>query len=345
VVKSARVRILVTGIDGDSGQSLVKALRLSVMPVELHGCDSAGGGLGSTFVRSCHSVPPASDRAAYVGRLDEICRRYRMDAVVPATPSEIDVLCRLGDPPRLPSGAPVVCLPASYRDVFDDKLRCYRALEGHVALAPFADGSDLPAVYRLVEQFGYPLVVKRRRGRGGDSFAGIRGEEDLLMALSRTPDPVVQGYIDEARGEHTIGVFASESAVTAIAFRRRLGRTGSSWSAQTLDDPEVLAYAEQVARVSGLRGAANIQVRQSEAGVRLLEVNARFSSLAPARAYAGFRDVEWSVAVSLGRAPDIPADGYRRIRFQRFVHEMVDVGDGFAPVAEWSRWKRPRTAG
>jgi len=85
-----------------------------------------------------------------------------------------------------------------------------------------------------------------------------------------------------------------------------------------------------------------VQVRKSAAGVRLLEVNARFSSLAPARAYAGFRDVEWSVVLALGREPEVPRDGYRPIKFHRFVHEMVDDGSGYAPIPQWSRWGRPR---
>ena len=69
-------------------------------------------------------------------------------------------------------------------------------------------------------------------------------------------------------------------------------------------------------------------MRRTDGGIQLLEINARFSSLSLARAYAGFRDVEWSVALALGETPDVPKHGYRLIRFQRFVHEMVDDGGG-----------------
>jgi carbamoyl-phosphate synthase large subunit len=342
VEELSRLRVLVTGVDGDSGQGIVKALRVSRMPMEIHGCDLSGVGVGGTFVQSIHVVPPASAADAYVDRLDQLCARHRFDAVVPSTPVEIDALCGRSDPPALPSGVPVVCLPAAYRELYDDKLYCYRSLEGFVPLAPYADGSDLLGVRNLVERHGFPLIVKRRRGRGGESFHVVKNEADLAPALARTPEPVVQGFLDDAGGEFTVGVFAADGRVTALAFRRRLGRTGSSWFAQTVDDLEVTAYAEAVARASGLRGSANVQVRKSSAGVRLLEVNARFSSLAPARAYAGFRDVEWSLALALGRELGIPRGGYRSIRFHRFVHEMVDEGAGYAPVPQWSRWFRVR---
>ena len=170
----------------------------------------------------------------------------------------------------------------------------------------------------------------------------MRYKEELESALEKTQDPVVQKFIDEEGGEFTAGVFSTDEVVTAIAFRRRLGRTGSSWYAETADDAEVRSYAEAIARASGLRGSANVQVRRTGEGIRLLEVNARFSSLSLARAYAGFRDVEWGVALALGETPDVPKNGYRSIRFQRFVHEMVDDGGGYGPVPQWSRWGRPR---
>lgn len=333
-----RLRILVTGVDGDSGQGLVKALRMSRSPMEIHGCDVSGRGVGGTFVRSLHVVPPATAGAAYLERLDRICRKYRFDAVVPSTPVEIDAL--RGEP--LPSGVPVISLSPSYRDTYDDKLRCYRALEGAVPLAPYADGADREAVRRLIHHAGYPVIIKRRRGRGGEAFSIVSRAEELEPALEKTPDPVVQAFLDDSGGEYTVGVFAADGRVTAIAFRRRLGRTGSSWFAETVHDPEVEAYAEEIARSSSLRGSANVQVRKSSDGVRLLEVNARFSSLSPARAYAGFRDVEWSIELALGRVPAIPRDGYRSIKFHRFVHEMIDDGGGYAPVPQWSRWSRSR---
>ncbi|HLY10581.1 MAG TPA: ATP-grasp domain-containing protein [Planctomycetota bacterium] len=337
-----RLRILVTGIHGDSGQGLVKALRFSRKAVLLHGCDSSESGLGAAFVPWLHLVPPARDRGDYVVRLDQICRKHRLDAVLPSLPVEIDALSTRTDPVTLPSGVPVICLPRTYRDVFDDKLLSYRSLERYVPLAPYADGADRSAVAALVRRSGFPIVVKRRKGRGGESFHCVEREQDLAEALQKTPDPVVQAFIDDAEGEFTVGVFATGDRTTAISFRRRLGRTGSSWFAETVEDSEVLEYARTIARVSGLRGSANIQARKSSGGVRLLEINARFSSLAPARAMAGFRDVEWSIAQALGEEPEFPVDGYRHIRFHRFVHEMVDEGEGYLPVPEWSRWIRGR---
>jgi carbamoyl-phosphate synthase large subunit len=336
MARSGPLRVLVTAVQGDFAQGFVKALRLRRPPLRIHGCDVAAAGVGAAFVDSFTLVPPASSGPAYVDRLDRLCATLKAQAVIPGSPVEIDALCRLGSPPALPSGVPVVCLDATYRDVYDDKLLCYRALEGRVELAPFADGADRDAAGRLASRQGYPLIVKRRRGQGGLSFHVVRQASQLPPAILSTPDPVIQGFIDEDHGEFSIGVFATEGRATAIAFLRRLGRTGSSWSAETVEDEEVLDYARAVARHSGLHGSANIQVRKSSKGVRLLEVNARFSSLAPARAAAGFHDVAWSVDLALGREPEFLRKVYRAVRFHRFIHEMVDQGRGYRPVPDWT---------
>jgi carbamoyl-phosphate synthase large subunit len=308
--------------------------------MDLHGTDTSERGIGTSFVRWLHLVPPAGDRARYIERLIRLCRDHRIDAVLPSVPAEIDALSGLSDPVALPSGVPVVCLPRAYRDVFDDKLSAYRALEGFVPLAPYADGTSSEEVRALVKRHGFPVVVKRRTGRGGESFQIAERPRELDAAIRQTPGPVVQSWIDDAGGEYTVGLFATPGRIASIAFRRRLGRTGSSWFAETVDDPEVLRYARAIAAVSRLRGAANVQVRKSSEGVRLLEINARFSSLAPARAVAGFRDVEWSVEQALGLEPRVPESGFRALRFHRFVHEMVDVGRGYEPVPAWSRWSQ-----
>jgi hypothetical protein len=78
-----------------------------------------------------------------------------------------------------------------------------------------------------------------------------------------------------------------------------------------------------------------VQVRRSPAGIRLLEINGRFSSLVAFRALCGFRDVEWSLAHALGHVPEPPVGPYRALRFRRFFHELVDDGDGYEAVDRW----------
>jgi carbamoyl-phosphate synthase large subunit len=331
------LRVLVTGVGGDLGQAIVKALALSDA-VECHGCDADAGGVAPAFVERFHAVPTAQD-PGYMKVLARLCRTHRYQAIIPASVQELDVFARLDRP--LIGATPVVCQDSNWYRTYGDKLTCMSALEGKVPLAPFAHGADREAVGDLVSSTGYPVIVKSRHSSGSKRVRRVETKPDLDRALADNPDTLlVQGFIDGDDQEYTVGVFGCDAFTTALAFRRDLGPVGCSWFAETSGDAEVLAYARAIATVSKLRGSANVQVRRSSAGVRLLEVNARFSSLAAARAAAGFHDVYWSLLLALGRMPSAPAEPYRSLKFHRFFHEMLDVGGGYAALEAWN----PRTS-
>lgn len=331
-------RVLVTGIGGFFAQAVVKALRVGHRPREYHGCDADGDGIGEAFVDSFHRVPRA-DAPEYVATLDKLCHLHGIAAVIPGTEPEREILARLGSPPRLPAGTPVISQEASWMDTYGDKLACMRALGEKVELVPFGDGTDPKAVHAVVARTGFPAVVKSRRSSGSKTLHVVHSEQELEAALRATPQPLVQAYIGAEGGEFSAGLFVCDRFESAIAFRRELGHGGCSWIAETSEDADVLDYVRRVARASGLRGAANVQVRKSRWGVRLLELNPRFSSLVAARALCGFRDVEWSLALAVGEEPPPPDGPFRHLRYRRCFSEVADLGGGFGAVREWNpRW-------
>jgi len=314
------MNVLVTATGGDLGQAVVKALRQSNLDITCHGCDMDQEGIGGLFVEDFYVVPRADD-SRYLGTVRAICDQVEADAVIPASEPE---MYELANRDGLP---PVVCQDFAWMCTYGDKLSCYTALRaGGIELAPFADGRDSLAVARLTLASGYPVVVKSRRSWGSKTLRIVESHAERNAAIAKTKLPVVQAYIDG--DEYSVGVFGVERGAAALAFKRDLGGFGLSWYAEVANGPEVLKYALQIARVTGLRGSANVQVRKGKAGVQLLEINPRFSSLAAARAAAGFNDVEWSLLLALGRQPTIPTP-VRHMRFQRYFQEAVDYGSGW----------------
>jgi len=338
-MSDAALRVLVTGAGGDLGQAVIKALRLSRERIEVHGSDITSESSAGLFVDDYHSVPPAGDTDNYLQKLSNLCQSLGVKAVIPASEPEITVLSRLDSFPKLNNDTVIVCQPAGWIEKYGDKLSCMQALQGKIKLDPFADGSDRRAVDALMEQTGFPVVVKSRRSSGSRTLNIARTREQLDFCLPETDLPVVQKYIDDDGGEFSAGVFNCSQFSSAIVFRRELGFGGSSVFAETSDDKEVLDYVQHIADTIKLNGSANIQVRKSSAGVRLLEINPRFSSLSAARALCGFRDVEWSLKVALGMELSPPATPYKHIVFRRFLHEAVDFGEGLHTIDEWNPGK------
>lgn len=318
--------VLVTGVSGDVGQGVVKALRLSKTPYAIHGCDMKDRA-GRAFVETFHTVPKATN-SRYNAALEAICRQVGASVVIPCSEVEIDILSH---PHSLPSDIRVLCQPYEYVHHYGDKLLCYESLAGRIPIALFADGTNTLAVERLVKHTRR-VVIKPRKSCGSKNIREASDLPSVQAALKKTSMPVVQEYIEG--DEFSVGVFACEQLTTAIAFKRELGPSGTSVYAETSYDSQVLDYALSMAEITDLRGSINVQVRKSSQGVRLLEINPRFSGLVAARAACGFRDAEWSLDLLLGKEPCL-TDNYRSARFLRFFHELVDYGDGPHALTEW----------
>ena len=329
-----KYKVLVTALGGILGPSLVKALQLSKTDLDIHGCDVTPQCYGQAFVQEYHQVPLASD-SDYIEAIADLCKTMDVDCVIPASDPEIQTLVR---PDNNLISIPIICQKEDTLSIFSDKLATAAHLDSSIILSPWADGNDREAIEQVLQQTGYPLIVKPRRSSGSRSVSKVEDKASLDKALKNTHEPFVQAYLDNDGGEYSVGVFRCDEFEESIAFKREIHpiNSGCSWFAELDQVPEVTQYAMQVARSIGALGSINVQLRLTREGPRLLEVNPRFSSLVAARAACGFMDAEWSVLNALGINISSPQQPYKPIKFHRFLHEVVDYGDGYMGLSRWS---------
>ncbi|MFA5167181.1 MAG: ATP-grasp domain-containing protein [Candidatus Omnitrophota bacterium] len=331
------MKILVTAVGGDLGQSIVKTLLLSRIASEIIGSDINSGGSGANFVGRFHPLPPATKALAYKKTLNNLCRKKKVDIVIPSSEIEIWTLSKMFPRLVLPCGTKILVQQFSWLSIYGDKLKCMRALLGKIDLHAFTDGSNKEDVARLVKKTGFPLVVKPRQLSGSRSIYIAKNRKELDFFVKKVHSPIVQEYLDDSGGEFSVGAFVCDRFTELISFKRRLGSVGCTWFAELDQDQDVLAYSQKLARLARLRGAANFQLRKTTKGVRLLEINPRFSSLVAARAMAGFTDLEWSIRDRFQLPLVKPIRPYRAMRFQRFFHELVDFGKGYRPQFDFNQ--------
>jgi carbamoyl-phosphate synthase large subunit len=333
-MNNRRLKILVTAAGGDLGQAVIKCLALMTPKPHVLGCDCDASGVAGAFVDETF-VAPRADDPGYGEWILRLSPDHGVSAVIPCSEAEI-VRLASEQAMKTPESPALVCQPQTWLEVHGDKLRSFQTLEQSVPLADYADGSAPAEVEAFLSRAAFPCVIKPRRSCGSKSIVIATDADQVRRAVIAIPDSVVQEYIDDSDGEHSVGVFVGPDFSRAISFRRSLGPAGNSWEADNLEqDPEVLDYALAVAKGSRCSGACNVQVRKGTQGVRLLEVNPRFSSLVAARAACGFRDLEWAVRLAVGETLPVPPDTFSKIRFRRFFGEMIDTGNGFAAIDKW----------
>ncbi len=279
------MNILVTGVGGDIGQSVVRCLREAVPSARLIGCDIDPYAPGSVLVDRFELVPRAADADYYLQRIAEIVKMHKVSYVFPITDSEIDVFDQHRK--RLRNTIVLIINPFAL-SVFLDKYKTVLHLERH--------GLHCPRSFRVEDftnQLDYPFLIKARRGWGGRGLIEIQTSEEFAFHRSRVSNAIVQEIVGTADEEYTVGVFSDGKNTHSINFRRYLGYGNLSKFVELVHDEELDRIARVVASSCDLRGPLNVQLRKTSEGYMPFEVNARISSTVYFRHCFGFQDVKW----------------------------------------------------
>ncbi|MEA2977380.1 MAG: carbamoyl-phosphate synthase large subunit [Alphaproteobacteria bacterium] len=289
--------VLVTGVGGGVGQSIVKSLQGS--PYTVIGADAEAFATGLYAVAKGYRVPYAS-APGYVERLLEICAIENCALILPGLDVELPILSREAEKFRRFGVTAVVSSPEAI-EIADDKLATYRFLLENGFHAPLT----VPLGENL-EQLFFPLVIKPRRGgaRSRGVFV-VANERELSRRLSDIdPDNyVAQEYI--TGDEYTCGSVNFAGRCYGTIVMRRILRDGDTYKAFVEETPLIKRYVESVAEALKPFGACNFQFRLRNGEPYIFEINARHSGTTHSRTLAGFNEPRMVADYLLqGRLPE-----------------------------------------
>jgi carbamoyl-phosphate synthase large subunit len=287
-------KVLVTGVGGDIGQSLLKCLRDTDYKFFLLGCDVDPFAGGRVLVKKFYQSPLAADSAGYMSFIIKLLEEENVAYVFPTSEAEIEFF-------------------DINRDLFKNKATIF--IHSHDIVRAFMDkyetalllaknGLPSPRTY-LIERYNneldYPYVLKPRRGHGGKSLIQINDAEEFRFFRGRLKNYVVQENVGSPDEEYTVTVFSTGKKIYSIALKRSLGYGSLSKVAQLIQDGSIERLAERIATSVSLKGSLNIQCRKTDSGFVPFEINPRFSSTVYVRHYFGFQDVKWWVDLQEGK--------------------------------------------
>lgn len=313
------VTVLITGIGGDIAQGVATILKECRPDYRLVGVDLHIQHGGHLLVDAFEVLPGASD-PQYFATLRAVIEKYSVNIVIPMTEPELGVLYAQGE---LPSE--VVWVTAGRRVVLAglDKFATAQALEKLGIPAPWTD---------LVEKSvprAYPCIFKSRYGTGSRAVFKLLDVEDAEYFSRRYPDAVYQEFLEPAEREVTCAVYRNRAGdVCSLLMLRRLTGGFTGW-ATVIKDAETEHMCLRIAEGLDLRGGMNVQLRLTEYGPRVFEINPRFSSTVLMRHRLGFSDVLWAIDEAEGKAltyPSIPETG-TMVRVQAAtVFDVTGIG-------------------
>jgi carbamoyl-phosphate synthase large subunit len=282
------MKILITAIGGDIGQSIAKILRRNFKDIYLIGSDTNIDNAGKFFVDKIVNVPAASDEN-YIEQIEKIYKKENLDLVIPVNEKEIFVLIEKYNKTNIS----IVLPKANNIKSYFDKLDAYMY---------FKDiGIDLPwTVSCNSVPLDYPCILKPRKSSGSKGVKIITSYSEYRLIKNKSSDCILQELLGPYGEEYTCGVYRKIKETYVIIMKRKLQEGGLTGFAEIVKDNEIFKYCELIASKIDLFGSINIQLIKTKTGPKLFEINPRFSSTVIFRDYAGFKDLIWCLNDRLG---------------------------------------------
>lgn len=310
------MKIAVTSVGSLVGQNILDSLEGRRHGVEVVGINSSAAAAGNFRCNRVYLAPPAARSGEYFERLASILREECPDLVLPGRDDDVAALARLKEAqPSLGAALPVG--PLRLARILDDKWSSRGfALEHGLPYVDSALADDAPAVDRLLDAWGYPLVAKPRNGNGS---RGVRivFDETQRAAIARLPGYLMQAYLEPEADLMTwrdltrdgVPLFHAPT-LQQIACQAVIGPGGGFLGMVCtiaelvmgrpekvcrIDDAEVAdvvrRYADALAQ-AGWVGSLNLQGRRDRDGqFQVYELNGRCTGGTSARLHLGFDEV------------------------------------------------------
>jgi len=288
------IRVAVTGMGNPLGQNIYKALAMSALPLKIYMLDAFPFSAGLLW-EGQPVVCPFSSEDSYLDEWINFLQREQIHIVFFGTEAEPRTLMPHLNRLRRETSTNFILNTAECIQIADDKLLTARHLKMVGLESPAsADAEDLAEVRSLIEQAGFPLILKPRKGSAARGVEIFKDKTTLERAL--TPGYVVQEALLPADQEYTVGVYTCrDGSVPSVTTIHRELNFGLTYKGVVVHHDEIEAYAVKVVEALGAVGPSNVQLRLTSRGPVAFEVNPRLSSTTPIRAHFGVNEPEMAI--------------------------------------------------
>jgi len=304
--------IMVTGVGGGVGQSVVKALQGT--PYRVVGVDAEELAAGLHAVPSAYKGCYAND-PNFVDRILEICRHEDCKLVFAGHDVELMPLAANVERFHEEGILPVVS-SLDVLHIADDKLATHSFLRAH--------GFPVPETCTLqdADRMGFPVILKPQRGGARSRKTYLARSPDELRTYQRLVDQencVVQEYIEG--DEYTCGSITFDGRCRGVIVMRRILRDGDTYKAFVERNEMVETAIRDVVQALRPFGPCNVQLRVRNGEPVVFEINARCSGTTGARALAGFNEPKMVADFLLEKRE--PKYTIKEISILRYWKELV----------------------
>lgn len=292
-----KLHVAVTSSGSAPAVAVIKALKKQrQLPLRITAMDMDSESSGN-FLADRGLVIPAPGRADFIDRVIKICRRYRINCLIPIIDEELFVFVANEKRFKSEGIALVVNNPETVRLAKDKVLTAkFCAAKGILIPQTFT-----PMRIGEIKSADFPLIIKPKGGRGSRDVVKVRDGRELRFFSRYFSDFLIQKFIEGM--EYTIDIVASPDGgiLQAVPRQRVMVKAGMSYKGRICKDQRLMQYGRKIAAKFRINGPANIQCIVNNSGIYLIEVNPKFAAGLPLTVAAGVNIPLVLVKLALGK--------------------------------------------
>lgn len=308
-------------------------------------------------------VPPTA-AAGFEARFAAVLAEARPDLIIPCRDDDVLFLARWRE--SHPAGPECLSGPSALAEMMLDKALTFDfCRQQELPGVPSARLNDGPAVQALVQRFGFPLLLKPRRGFASrdiqlcwspEALAArppaehlivqpFIGQRERLQAFARQMQqglsPLFYSFEDQKYSLQLL--FGPQSAPLQHFVTVHRMASGHSLDVRPFSDPALDALARCCSALfasHGWRGPLNIQLQRDDAGQYWIhELNGRFTGATSARCLLGLDEV--GLTLRAFGWPDMALSAARTGRVQRQISSTWAPAEAVASLKAAAQWRPP----
>lgn len=314
-----KYRIGISCIGSGVGQSVINSLNLSRLPLKTIGFGTNPFAFGAYDCDAYDYTPSIYDER-FIDNLILKCKEYEIELIIPGLDDEA-LLYAQNLKKFENAGIKAMCAGEELIAICRDKERMSNELNKVADI--FVKSYCKETLHEDIEsgKVSFPLIAKPRGGFASRDIEIIRNQDDLVkidgtkifqeLAVPRKDDPNYDFYMSQIAknrnpqvSEVSIQlVYSPESELMGRMFSYNKLNNGVPIEIVPYENDYIWSIVDQLTPTlikMGLRGPLNIQGRLTEHGLKLFEMNPRFTGITGLRALMGFNEVEACMKEWLG---------------------------------------------
>jgi len=292
-----KINVMVTGAGSGVGQSIVKALKISKLNLNIISADI--NELNAGLYRTKKSlIIPKIEKKNSLPMIISILKKNKIDILFIGSEIEIDFFATHRDFIYNQTGTNISVTNSDVVKIANDKFQTIDFFKKNKIKYPKSyivnSKKDLNSLYSKMKK---PFILKSRFGTSARSVHLIKDKKDFANKVPLVEKPMIQEYLGKKNSffdeEFTCSIFTDKNKNLIGPFTsQRILKHGTSWILKTYRNTVLKNLVIKISKKINNEGTINIQFKKHKSNFIPFEINSRFSGTTCIRAAMGFNEPE-----------------------------------------------------